>query len=292
MGILEENTKWVLFLGASEEPEDRHVLDLAYGLFCLEAAGVKSEDISIYVDGGDKPLVQKLLLSGARNEYLVKETRCFFSDQDENVHQNLVLFVTGHGGINGIDARPTVSPHALVSCLKGSPGLEKAVVYLGQCLAGVFNYVGAGRQTREDVDVIFIGATNLHDSLSSSTQENINGENLTWVANLFLLHVFKWVMDPVDVDGDGRITIMDSYKYAGVMSNTVNRGIKMNSFISSFGLHEQWAQAKTYHEGTKTLQSQVELQAAEARYLNALTVRYTHQECWILNSIPAQHIEL
>lgn len=30
-----------------------------------------------------------------------------------------------------------------------------------------------------------MGATNLHESISSSTTENINGNDYTWVANLF-----------------------------------------------------------------------------------------------------------
>lgn len=292
MGILEENTKWVLFLGASGEPEERHILDLAYGLFCLEAAGVKPEDVAVYIDGKNRAFIKGLLLSGTRFSYPVQETRDFFSDQKTNSHKNIVIFVTGHGSIEGIEASPVVSPYLLISTLKSSPGLEKAVVYLGQCLAGVFNFVGAGRKKPDEADIVLIGATNLHNSLSSPTQEHFGGKDLTWVANLFLLHVFKWIMEPVDVDGDDKKTVIDSYKYAGVMSNAVNRDIKINSFVRSFDLHEKWEGAKKKHAGSGTLQSTLELQAAQASYQNELVVRYTHQECWILNSIPAQHIEL
>lgn len=54
MGLMQDATKWVLFLASPEEPEERHVLDLAFGLHCLESAGVSSENIEIYIDGDNR----------------------------------------------------------------------------------------------------------------------------------------------------------------------------------------------------------------------------------------------
>ena len=53
MGLLADKTKWVLFLASSSEPEDRHVSDLAFGIYCLENRGINPADIFIYIDGNN-----------------------------------------------------------------------------------------------------------------------------------------------------------------------------------------------------------------------------------------------
>ncbi|NWO10040.1 hypothetical protein HLV40_06480 [Chromohalobacter salexigens] len=298
MRLREEKTKWVLFLSSSGEPEDRHVMDLAFGLHSLISSGIKVSDIEIYVDGTDRGLVRQLLSNATNQGFALKESKEFFCEQENNSHENIVMFVTGHGSIHGIDASSPIKPHSLLQCIKNAPSVKQAVVYLGQCYAGVFNYIGAGRgkgggsRSEVDTNVVLIGATNLHESLSSSTQETLATGPLNWVANLFLLHVFKWISCPFDVDGDGLTTVMDSYKYAGVMSNGANKGIKINSFVRSIDLHQAWIAANKEYETYKTLNNKLKLQAAQAQYEEELSVRYTHQECWILNAIPAQSIEV
>lgn len=54
MSLFNNNTKWVLFLSASGDPEHRHIFDLAFGLHSLEAAGIACANIFIYVDGRDR----------------------------------------------------------------------------------------------------------------------------------------------------------------------------------------------------------------------------------------------
>lgn len=295
MSLIKTSTKWVLFLSSSNEPDHRHILDLAFGIRCLETAGVNPEDICLYVDGQDRALINQLLSNGAKGNVIAKSSKDFFDDQAANKHDSLVMFITGHGSIAGIDAPNPITPHTLLTCIKTSPNLQKAVIYLGQCHAGIFNYIGAGRRSgkaaENDPEVIFIGATNLHESLSSATTEEFSAGPLTWIANLFLLHVFKWISAPVDVDGDGKFTVIDSYKYAGVLSNDRNKNIKAASFVRSIDLHEKWMNAQAADNGNSTLQTQLALKAATTQYETELAIRYTHQECWILNSIPAQHIE-
>lgn len=293
MNLITSNTKWVLFLSSSGDSEHRHIMDLAFGLQSLESVGISQADIHIYIDGQDRTLIHQLISTGTNNSYTIKESKDFFSDQVNNTHENLVIFVTGHGSIQGIDAPQPITPYALLRSIKTAPNLLNAIVYLGQCHAGIFNYIGAGRRTGQvaEPEVILIGATNLHESVSSPTQENLINGPTSWVANLFLLNIFKWISSRIDIDGDGKLTVIDSYKYAGVASNNINKSIKINSFVRSIELHGKWMAAKSADQANSTTQTKLALQALETQYESELVVRYTHQECWILNSIPAQSIE-
>jgi len=295
MGLKAGGTKWVLLLASSKQPEPRHILDLAFGLYCLESAGVAPADIAIYIDGADRAPILQWIGMGSTNAYVIKLSSDLFTDLAQNAYENIVIFVTGHGGIQGIDAPVVITPSALLMGIKSAPNLVNAVLYLGQCYAGVFNYIGAGRTQLgtgpAEPSVIIIGATNLHGSLSGSTQEQVGAVVLPWVANLFLLHVFKWISNPVDVDGDGKHTVIDSYKYAGAMANDTSKNLKINSFVRSFDLHSKWLAAGQAHSTGPNVQTQLALQAAGTQLEAELQVHYTHQESWILNAIPAQRLE-
>lgn len=296
MGLIKDNTKWVLFLSARGEPEHRHIYDLAFGLYCLETAGVDIADIFIYIDGSDRVSIGNFMKNGSRGNFTVKESKYFFDDQKNNKYENMVMFVTGHGGIDGIDAAPPITPYRLLDGIKSSPSLKQAVVYLGQCYAGIFNYVGAGKKMGAQVvggpDVILIGATNLHESISSPTQEQFVVGVLPWSANLFLLHVFKWFSKPVDVDGDGKMTIMDSYKYAGVGSNGRNKSMKTSTLAQSVILQSNWINAQNAYNASPSILTKIAADAAYAQYEMVLSILYVHQECWVLNAVPAQGVEI
>lgn len=295
MGLIAGNTHWVLFLPCQNEPDDRHVQDLVHGIFCLESCGISPKNISIYIDGSNRQNFDRLISIGAQNQYNIKVTSDFFNDCDHNTHENLVIFVTGHGSMNGLDSSPTITPYKLLDRLKKTPNLKQGIIYLGQCFAGVFNYLPAGKRhfkSSEDPEIIFIGATSLHESLSTPTTENIKGIDYPWVANQFLYHVFKWISAPQDIDGDGKHTVIDSYKYAGISSNLTNRRFKIGAFVSSVDLHEKWNAAKKEHEADNTnLGKLLTFRALDQQYYEKLNLNYIHQECWILNSVPAQSIE-
>ncbi|MBM1205896.1 hypothetical protein [Pseudomonas fragi] len=294
MSLIGENTKWVLFLSAKNEPEIRHINDIAYGVLCLEKAGVSISDIAIYIDGSDRASIENFLKSGTSSQINIKESKDFFTDQTNNEHENIVMFVTGHGGPLGIDADEPISPHQLLNCLKSSPNLRHAVVYLGQCYAGIFNYIGAGSKVKNgqaDPEIIFLGATNLHESLSLHTTEDFLTGPMSWLANIFLLFTFKWFSSPVDIDGDGKFTIMDSYKYAGVGSNSSNKNMKTNALINSSDLQAKFMAAKQAYDVAQTTMNEVAYKAAYTNYSTQASLLYIHQECWVLNAIPSQRME-
>lgn len=297
MSLLSNDTKWVLFLSTSHlDPDDRHIYDLSFGVMCLESAGVDPSDIFIYIDGQKRTDIESKISMGTSNTYSIRTSSDFFTDIQTYSHDNLVMFVTGHGGIEGIDASPAITPHKLVDALKSSPDLKSSVVYLGQCFAGTFNYMPVGSTKESTNSVILVGATGLHPSLSLPTAENLQGNNLRWSANVFLLHAFKWFSAPKDMDGDGKHTIMDSYKYAGVLSNNSQVNTKAQTFVDLIGSYQELVQAvnATKSSGTPSQKMQwaLEEKAKRQNYSEACSIHNVHQECWILNSIPAQNIEL
>lgn len=295
MSLIRGRTRWVLFLSSSGEPDQRHIFDLVFGLVCLEKAGVLRDDISIYVDCNDPAVVSPWFKAVSNHSYELKSSRDFFLDLQVNKHDNMVMFVTGHGSIEGIDAPAPIKPFALIDGLKKAPGLAQAIIYLGQCYAGIFNYIGAGKRQGKDAgndpDIILVGATSLHQSISASTTEDFPIKGVSWVANLFLLHVFKWISSPVDVDGDGRCTVIDSYKYAGVHSNTSNKEVKAHAFHSCMRIYPLLMEANATHAKDPTDQNRLNLMGLNTRYGKELDMHATHQECWILNAIPAQSLE-
>lgn len=297
MSLISERTKWVLFLSSPHpNPEFRHVIDLVFGFLCLEKAGVNHQDIFIYIDGNPQVISQYFVI-GTSSPLQIKNSDEFFTDASQNDYSQMVMFVTGHGSPHGIDAAVPINPNKLITTIKSMPQLSDAVVYLGQCYAGLFNYVKAGRPYgTTEPDVILIGATNLHESLSHSTSEKFMTQEVTWPANLFLLHVFKWISSPVDVDGDGKVTIMDSFKYAGVHSNMHNKQFKTGGFMGMLNLHEQCKSLFSLCQSQKddqalNMNNMVTFEAAMTQYQDCLSAHYVHQESWILNSIPAQKIE-
>lgn len=109
MSLIGGNTRWVLFLSSHADAESRHIQDLAFGLMCLERSGVSIANIDIYVDGADRISINNFIKSGTTTPLQVKQSKDFFSDQANNLHENLVMFITGHGGLEGLDAAPLES---------------------------------------------------------------------------------------------------------------------------------------------------------------------------------------
>lgn len=296
MSLRSQNTSWVMFLPATK-PNDlhRHVMDLVYGVYCLEQAGIRPQDIHIYIDSCGQN-VDNSFLDASTYPYKSKPTAQFFTDLQQNAAENLVMFVTGHGGLFGLDAHPTITPSQLISSLKATPTLQTAVLYLGQCFAGTFNYVNAGKEKGENLEIILAGATNLQQSLSMSTSQQFLTQRLPWLANVFLLNVFNWFLRPRDIDGDGTLTIMDSYKFAGIAANHMNKNGKNGGFVEIMDMLHEYREAraladKDTGDSKQNMKNQVESEAKYKQCIDQLGLHHTHQECWILNSRPAQKLE-
>ena len=226
-----KETAWLFLLPVSnkgQNPENRHVMDLAFGVYKLESAGISRDNIFIAIDGADYEKISEVI-----EQFTGSKHRIYSTDEIETLRSdatfcsNLVLFVFGHGHELGLSSYKIITPHVLLSEIQKSANIEKAVIYLGPCFSGIFNYLEISGQQK----IIFVGSTKFYSSIASRATEQVaGGKKPSWIANFFLLGVFKWFSSPVDIDGDGRYTIMDSYKFVSIYSNSVYANIKKSDF--------------------------------------------------------------
>jgi hypothetical protein len=303
MGLLNNHTRWIFLLPASPEAEERHIYDVAYGVFCLEKKGIEPEDITIIIDG-DKDRIMALLQIASTNQYQIYNSSDLNVILQSNTHDNIIFFVTGHGSINGLASNPPIKPYQFLRAIRTAPNLRYAVIYLGQCYAGIFNYMivknfsQKGKTQTKEAPVVIIGATNLYESISTETTEMFNNSKKSWNANMFLLNLFQWILAPIDVDGDSKYTVMDSYKCAGINTNDLYKRIKLTDNIRtrniSFDIDRLIIDCEKLKSNNKIKEYNIknlQLCALKKIYEDSLNMRFNHQEPWILNATLAHDIE-
>ena len=203
-------------------------MDLAFGVFKLESAGISYKNIFIIIDGADYTRISDIIV-----QFTGSVHRIYTTDDIEILRtnsyfcSNLVMFVFGHGHELGLASYKMITPHILLSEIQKSLNFKKVIIYLGPCYSGIFNYLEIPKTQK----IILIGSTKFYSSIASRVTEQVAGNKKpSWIANFFLLGVFKWFSNPIDIDGDGRYTIMDSYKFLSLYSNNIYAGIKKTDF--------------------------------------------------------------
>ena len=221
-----KTTLWLFLLGSNNgNVEERFAFDIAYGVHSLEKANVDSNNIRVLVDNSGKQVINSVFSRTGIKSYPIIETAELPAVLREHQnHTDLVIFVTGHGSTDCIVAETPIKPYDMIQIIKSATNFRRAILYLGQCFAGIFNFLPVDRtkaeiDTNSGCEIIIIGAANLSPSVSSQTTEDFGTEKFPWGANIFLLGLFSWIQNPKDVDGDSKCTIMDSYKAAGSFAN-------------------------------------------------------------------------
>lgn len=165
MQLLSNDTLWIFLLASSREVEVRHIYDIAFGVCSLEHKGIKSKNIRLVIDG-DKETILANIKNYIENEYEIYPSSYLKTIIKNSSHNNIVVFVTGHGYFEqGIDAPNPIRPYDLLNNLRCNEVTKNIVIYLGQCYAGIFNYVDVSKAP----NTMIIGATNLYPSISSVT---------------------------------------------------------------------------------------------------------------------------
>jgi hypothetical protein len=274
--ITAAGSSW-LFVSSSREP--RHLFDIVYAVDVLRKRGVPDSAISVFSDH-PKPLTF-LAPFGVTQVHALQELES--TAKSLAPASTAVVVVTGHGGPFGIgDGNSHVSPCSLLRVARSVPNVRACVLVLGQCFAGVFNYLDA----LSAPPVVILGATNLNSSVSTAVQLKnpiapvAQGAQplASWSANLFLLRFFEWVLAPHDVDGDNDVTLVDAYKYAGALAqNEVVKG-KGGLFRAAQRLSLELIAME--HAGADPLQRAARSQLLEQQ----LELLYNHQEAWLLNA--------
>jgi hypothetical protein len=271
-------------------PEERHIADIAFGLFSLRHQKIDFKDIFLVIDGEDDGFIRRVLATNECQIYKSFELPSLLNFG----YDNLVLFVTGHGGIEGIDSNPPIVPYGLLSNIRNSTSIKNAILYLGQCYAGIFHYLNVVKRDENDKTIIIVGATNLFNSISGRLQLP-RVDNSMYIAqyNLFLTFLFIWIARPVDVDGDGRFTVTDSYKYASANANMFCKDFKvLQSNLYQYRLMREIYNLEESLKTSGSLLDKVILDGKREQYKQILDMQFNHQESWMLNAIPALDIEI
>lgn len=286
MGLLSNRTHWFFILPSSTEAEERHIYDIAFGVKILLYKKMEYKDIAIIIDHApdikikmifsalDVPLPMKIYNTTQVDTLLVN-----------NTYKNAVIFITGHGSPRGLDSEPPIKPYPLYYKFQTAAQFKRVIFYFGQCYAGIFNQMPLsthlGLNSNSKCNMVAIGSTGLFSSVSAPITVN----NITWSANIFLMYIFNWLLANDDVDGDGRLSVMDSFKFASIYTNEALKEIKKQDNIQSF-IEQANLRAcidKLYSKDIPQEEKdniQLEMQALE----KMLEIRYVIQAPWILNA--------
>lgn len=210
----------------------------------------------------------------------------------EKSYRYVVAVCGGHGTEFGLQANTpeaSISPATLSRAVRSIKGAQVAAVVLCQCYAGVFNYMTADRGTPE---FVVIGSANFYPTISvtmrlkARIQDSEGAARLeAWKANVYQMSLFEWLQKPSDIDGDGEITLVDAYKYAGVNTIRSIQKIWVGSFERLRKLQNELEQAQ--NDGTP----EVTLDAYRVSIEHAISILYNIQEPWLLNARLANRIK-
>jgi hypothetical protein len=298
LNLLTNETIWI-FLSGSDD--DRFLDDIAFGIQCLLHRGFPSSNIYALVDQSSSPASIFGIYSQifGRQIFPTQYLQTLFATRQD--FKNLVLVVTGHGSEQGIEANPTIKPYPLISLVKSQPGLENALIVLGQCFAGAFNYMDARGVASQDGEplsskICIIGATDLTESVSSYS--NLDSDSLfqyfacikAWKANLFLLYFMISVAFPQDIDGDGQCNVMDAYKFAGIRTNQRLIGVR-SEILQIF--HRLTIDSTVERLNPESLdKAQLLEETAKVDLITTLAGFLSNQSCWILHADLARSLLL
>lgn len=290
MSLLKEKTEWVFMLPSSGSAAERHIFDIAIGISFLLKQGIGNEDIKILIDNTTPDIVRDIFGSLSIPDcFVYSPTKAYFSLFTDNEYENVVIFITGHGGINGLDCAPPIKPYPFFEEIKKAPCLKNAVVFFGQCEAGIFNYVSLDTKDYNNCSIVAIGGADLQESIS--TPRIIS--NGLFSANLFLSLIFFWLGNPIDIDGDGKFTIMDAFKYSTCKTNIICKQLELETNyekelkrIATYYRLQVLEQEKLKRE--LTLDESLELISCQTYDSN----EKFNQVPWILNAFPAMSIEV
>jgi hypothetical protein len=294
MDLLDDRTTWT-FLSGSDE--DRFLDDISFGISCLIHRSISLQNILIFVD---QPSGSGFVAAhGFPIDIAIHPTSEFANILQSKLPEKLVVVVTGHGTETGIHAENNIRPYDLINTIKSLQSLNCGLLVLGQCFAGTFNFMDArgkgGKQKNKKVpDICIVGATDLHVSISStidiSSVSCLSNFNCTkfWLANLFLFYFMFYVAFPEDTDGDGLVTVVDTYKIAGIGANRQLITAKSSAFLEMYNI---LAESNINSSSNIPLAQQLE-QKARDDYFSTSAIVLTSQNPWILHANLARQLIL
>jgi hypothetical protein len=288
--ITKDAALWV-FVACSQEP--RHLYDIVFAISVLRRHGVPDERVFVFVDHArpepyfDPYRVRNVFPFGELERKLLRAPPS----------SSAIVVIGGHGAELGLVPRGEPVPFkasALYAAISGIPQVAVGVVLLTQCFGGIFHYTKADGHPA----LVVMGGANLNLSLSMNIElatplrQATGAAGLSsWAANVFAYDFFSWIDDAHDVDGDGALTVMDAFKYAGAKSNIRVRESKVHGFLAVQDQAQIFRQAlDAYKQARAAVAPAPELRlkrlvvdAAYTKLQERIEFLYSSQEPWILN---------
>lgn len=289
MGLISKNTRWMFILPSAKsvKTEERHIQDIAFGIKCLLKKGIDFSNIDVFIDNNVKFVTEYCFSSfSVPMPETIYETSQLKTVLNQNKKHNAVVFVTGHGLPQGMFYDVPIKPYSFYDVFQTAPNLKRTVFYFGQCYAGIFNYMPLSTHLNHTEklknNMVAVGATGLFPSYSHLTEIS---QDVSWTGNLFLVNVFRWILQNDDIDGDKKFSVMDSFKYASIKTNEAILEMKKeNTFLSMVKIEELFEKIKTQKA---SLATEIEIETID----NQLSVMNAVQEPWILNAQIAMNTE-
>lgn len=290
-GITRHDALWV-FVAGSQEP--RHLHDIVFAVSVLRGRGVPEERIAIFVDHA---------LPGPHFEPYRIGNVFPFAELERRLASaptsaSAIVIIGGHGAELGLMPKNAAAPFkasALYAAIAAIPGVAVGVVLLTPCFGGIFHYTKADGHPA----LVVMGGANLNLSLSMNItldtpllQASGAPGLSSWAANVFAYDFFTWLEHAHDVDGDGALTVMDAFKYAGAKSNIRVRESKVASFLAVQDQEQIFRQALDAYKQAKArsasapelLVKRMVVEAAYTKLQERIEFLHAAQEPWILNA--------
>ncbi|HYP89218.1 MAG TPA: hypothetical protein VEQ59_13720 [Polyangiaceae bacterium] len=297
--ITRDDALWV-FVACSQEP--RHLHEIVFAISVLRRRGVPEERMLVFVDHArpepyfEPYRIRHVFAFGELAARLARGPTSGFA----------IVVIGGHGAELGLVPKNAGAPFkatALYAAISAIPGVSVGVVLLTQCFGGIFHYTKADGHPA----LVVMGGANLNLSLSMNIelpaplpQASGTPGLSSWAANVFAYDFFTWVDEQHDVDGDGALTVMDAFKYAGAKSNIRVRESKVPGFLAVQDQSQVFRQAlDTYKQAkaaggspSELLVKRMTVEAAYTKLQERVEFLYSSQEPWILNARLACEVTL
>lgn len=273
--------------------DERHIQDIAFGVKCLLKAGVDYKNINIFIDN-----VSKILTDYIFSYFEIKSPDMIFPTSElknvmaGNKKKNAVVFVTGHGSEEGMFTDVPIKPYKLYKIFLESPCLKNTVFYFGQCYAGIFNFMPLTKHLnmhgKFSNDIVAIGATGFESSVS--IRQQLPNEKV-YDANIFLLNVYKWILEKKDIDGDGHLSVMDSFKYATIEVNKqLHNSEKQNLLQTVVSIETLLRTLQEKDKSTLSKEERLKFELEEKTLQDSLEFYHINQQSWILSEETAMSV--
>lgn len=274
---ISEGSKFIFIATSHGHLEDRFLYDINYGVGILKSRGVTDESITVVTDLPTGTWVEKY--NNMKTVYFRMSADLGSVIEDAEC-DNLFIVSSCHGSMEGIDSTIPIKPSYLNQAIKNNKYAKNILVFLGQCYAGIFNFMDV---RDEEKDIVYIGATDVNTSFSCML------DGCGWYANISVMALFEWIEKPRDVDGDGMYSITDLYKFVSCFTNNVTNQIEkiqtshLIDASVSLKIEEMRLSASEGHFMSKIIRDAIEI-------IKNYTV--PHQNTWMLNAIAASNMKL